>query len=364
MVGLIYASASGKLISAHAAEICTEQDFAAVMDRTGARLNKLTRTNRTLVNQKLKVLNSSASGRPATEGSLQLTRQQNARLQNLNTHIDELISRMDRLGDLTLDPTTDCRRLKDLKVTAARLEQVMNQRFDLIDRAIDARLTAQHEIASRPPGNKNPPKRTEQQKPSNWTTTTTANQKTNRKTDWSTTTSLSRLSTLPRPSVPAEDTFSIEEIQAAGRGFFGTISTNLANVINFAFQKVGKPTGYILGREGGGAFVLGLRYGQGRLIMKRHKPVKVYWRGPSFGYDAGAEGSRTMYLIYNLPRPGRLYRRFSGVDGAAYFVGGVGITFLTDRKVVLAPIRSGLGFRLGASVGYLKFSPKPGWNPF
>jgi hypothetical protein len=138
----------------------------------------------------------------------------------------------------------------------------------------------------------------------------------------------------------------------------------LASVIEHAFRKQGRPNGYILGEDLGGAFIAGLRYGEGWLYTKEAGKHKVYWQGPSIGYDAGAEGSKVMVLVYNLTDPGDVYRRFGGVDGSAYIVGGVGLTFQVNGDVVLAPIRSGIGLRLGANVGYLKYTRRPTWNPF
>lgn len=158
--------------------------------------------------------------------------------------------------------------------------------------------------------------------------------------------------------------FSVEDINAAGRGFFGSISAGLAGVIEFAFQKYGRPTGYILGNEGGGALFAGLRFGDGTLVTKAAGERKVYWQGPSVGYDFGLAGSRVMFLVYNIRDSQQLFERYAGVDGSAYLVGGVGITFLKKGKIALAPIRSGIGLRLGANVGYLKFTPSPSINPF
>ncbi len=160
------------------------------------------------------------------------------------------------------------------------------------------------------------------------------------------------------------DGYTIDEIRAATRGFFGTVSTSLASVIEHAFQKGGRPTAYVLGTEGGGAFLAGLRYGEGTLYLRSGGTQKVYWHGPSLGYDMGAEGSRTLFLIYNLEDPIDLFRRYTGVDGTAYLVGGVGMTFLKGGPVTMAPIRSGIGLRLGASIGYVRFTSRPTWNPF
>lgn len=163
---------------------------------------------------------------------------------------------------------------------------------------------------------------------------------------------------------PYDDTYSSNEIIDAGHRFFGTVSKSLAKVVEHAFARQGRPNGYILGEEAGGAFVAGLRYGEGTLFTKRIGTHKVYWQGPSVGYDFGAEGSKTLILVYNISHPSEIYERFAGVDGSAYLVGGVGITFQRYNDVVLAPIRSGIGLRLGANVGYLKYTPYPTWNPF
>lgn len=168
----------------------------------------------------------------------------------------------------------------------------------------------------------------------------------------------------PPPPPYREEGFSSNEILEAGHKFFGFVSKGMAKVVEYAFQKQGRPNGYILGQEAGGAFVAGLRYGEGTLYTRDAGIRRVYWQGPSVGYDVGAEGSKVMVLVYNLRDPDDIYRRFGGVDGSAYFVGGVGVTFEKNGHVVVAPIRAGVGFRLGANVGYLKYTRTPTWNPF
>ena len=124
------------------------------------------------------------------------------------------------------------------------------------------------------------------------------------------------------------------------------------------------PNGYVLGEEGSGAFVAGLRYGEGTLYTKNAGDLRVYWQGPSVGFDWGGDGARTMTLVYNLPATNAIYQRFAGIDGSAYIVGGFGMTALTANNIVLVPIRSGIGLRLGANIGYLKYTPRATWNPF
>nr|WP_276120338.1 EipA family protein [Pararhizobium qamdonense] len=158
--------------------------------------------------------------------------------------------------------------------------------------------------------------------------------------------------------------YTMQEIVDAGHGFFGSTSGGLAKVVENAFSKYGLPNGYILGQEGSGAFVAGLTYGEGDLYTKNAGQHNVFWQGPSLGLDWGGQGSRTMMLVYNLPAVPSLYKRFGGVSGSAYVVAGVGMTVLTDENIVLVPIRTGLGARLGINVGYLKLTSQPTWNPF
>jgi hypothetical protein len=166
----------------------------------------------------------------------------------------------------------------------------------------------------------------------------------------------------PPPSQPAG--FTPGELVNAGHRFFGTVSRGLATVIEKAVSQWGLPNGYVLGEEAGGAFIGGLRYGEGMLYTKNAGDLKVFWQGPTVGYDFGGDGARTMMLIYNLPATEAIYQRFAGIDGSAYFIGGFGMTALTSNNIVLVPIRSGVGLRLGANLGYLKFTPQSTWNPF
>lgn len=162
----------------------------------------------------------------------------------------------------------------------------------------------------------------------------------------------------------AQARYSSNELLDSGHRFFGGVSRGLAQVIEKAVSQWGQPNGYILGEEAGGAFVAGLRFGEGTLYTKNAGDLRVFWQGPSIGFDAGGEGARTMMLVYNLPATQAIYERFAGIDGSAYFIGGFGMTALTANNVVIVPIRSGVGLRLGANLGYLKFTEKPTWNPF
>jgi hypothetical protein len=158
--------------------------------------------------------------------------------------------------------------------------------------------------------------------------------------------------------------FSPDEVVANGHRFFGSVSRGLAEVVETATKRWGKPNGYVLGQEAGGAFIGGLRYGEGTMYTRNAGDLKVFWEGPSLGFDAGADGDRTMMLVYNLPATAAIFRRFGGVDGSAYLVGGFGMTALVNDNVFVVPIRSGLGARLGFNVSYLKFTESSTWNPF
>jgi len=168
----------------------------------------------------------------------------------------------------------------------------------------------------------------------------------------------------PAPGQAQVPTYSSNEVVDAGHRFFGTVSRGLAQIVERAGSQFGLPNGYILGQEGGGAFIGGLRFGEGTLYTKNAGDLRVFWQGPTVGWDFGGEGARTMMLVYGLPATEAIYQRFIGVDGSAYVVGGLGMTVLTFNNVVVVPIRSGVGLRLGANVGYLKFTDRPTWNPF
>ena len=168
----------------------------------------------------------------------------------------------------------------------------------------------------------------------------------------------------PGPSHGPPEKFSSNELVANGHRFFGSASRGLAEIVEAATKRWGKPNGYVLGQEAGGAFIGGLRYGEGVMYTRNAGDVQVFWQGPSLGFDAGADGDRTMMLVYNLPATAAIFRRYGGVDGSAYLVGGFGMTALVNDGVYVVPIRSGIGARLGLNVSYLKFTESSTWNPF
>jgi hypothetical protein len=169
----------------------------------------------------------------------------------------------------------------------------------------------------------------------------------------------------PRDAFAANNgEYTVNEIVDAGHNFFGETSGGLAKVVENAFERYGLPNGYILGQEGSGAFIAGLTYGEGQLNTKNAGEHALYWQGPSLGIDYGGQGTRVMMLVYNLASVDNVFARYGGVSGQAFVVAGVGMTVLKNDDVVIVPIRTGLGARLGVNVGYLKLTPSPTWNPF
>ena len=160
------------------------------------------------------------------------------------------------------------------------------------------------------------------------------------------------------------DTFAGEEIVETGGEFFGSVSQGLASLVERATSQFGLPNAYILGQEAGGAFFAGARYGEGTMYTRNQGEHAIFWQGPTVGIDFGGDGSKVMMLVYNLSSVQEAYERYPGVDGSAYVIGGLGMTVMKMKDVVIVPIRSGVGLRAGLNVGYLKFTDQPTWNPF
>ena len=158
-------------------------------------------------------------------------------------------------------------------------------------------------------------------------------------------------------------TFSAAELIAAAGEAFAGVSEGLAKAIGKALEDYGEPVAYILGEEAGGAIGLGLKYGKGQLRFKQGKPRTVFWQGPSLGFDVGGDASKVFTLVYGLSDAESLFRRFPAVDGSYYFVAGVGMNYQRADSITLVPIRTGVGIRAGASIGYQKYSAKRAWMP-
>lgn len=172
------------------------------------------------------------------------------------------------------------------------------------------------------------------------------------------------LSVTPAKSQEQESTFSADEITDAAEGFFGSTTAGLAEIIERIFSDLGRPTAYIEGEEISGAFVVGIRYGKGELNIKSAGKSRIFWQGPSVGFDVGGNASKTFVLVYGLTSRDEIYNRFPGIEGTFYYVAGLGVNYQGDGGISLAPIRTGVGLRTGANIGYLHYNDEHSWLPF
>ena len=366
-----------------AAATCTADDFARAIDDSGAKLRAYNSEANPKLQAALKRLKEKKgwSGPDADDKAMEFLN--DSRMQSLDQQADELLVNIDSLGRPPEASPLDCTKLDELRAAGLELLAVMRAKSSHSLARIDAELgqpPARTAVAPPTPAPAAPPAlkpsipaaKPPPAPPKTATLPAPPPPAAPKSDAWSAVTETSPgpgepgSGSAPAPlnAVVQEDGYSIDEIREATRGFFGTISTELASVIEHAFSKSGRPSAYILGKEGGGAFLAGLRYGSGTLYPRRGTARPVYWHAPSLGYDFGAAGSRTLFLIYGLDEPDAIHRRFAGIDGSAYLVGGVGMTLLKGGPVIMAPIRSGVGVRLGANIGYLRFTDQPTWNPF
>ena len=161
-----------------------------------------------------------------------------------------------------------------------------------------------------------------------------------------------------------DDSYNKDEVLEKAKGFFGSTTKGLAEGIEKVFNDHGRPNAYIEGEEFGGAFVIGLRYGRGKLNRKLGLPTKIFWQGPSVGFDFGGNVSKVFTLIYKLTNANDMFRRFPGVDGSLYVIAGISLNYQQAGDTVLVPIRTGVGLRAGANVGYLHYNQEHSWLPF
>ena len=393
-------------VPAAAQQTCSQSTVRAIVDETGRALRQLHQDAKPRLDSGFLELKKRRGWSDAEHQEKAAEFLSDDKMEALDTKAGELLARLDRLADKASDTETDCARLGEIEATAFELQAAVRSKL----RHMLARLDAVVGVApiaaapapvappspppvSPPPASKQPPTSSIQPPPSVPPARPSPPDKQATvapptpphppvkppSSSWQTQTSEERVPIRPPPPAPANatppsgarppsapgtDGFSIDEIREASRGLFGTLSSELAGVIEYAFVSSGRPTGYILGNEGGGAFIAGVRYGRGTLFTRGGQSREVYWHGPSIGYDFGASGSKTLFLVYGLGDPLDIFSGFSGVDGSAYLVGGVGMTLLTDGRIFLAPIRTGLGLRIGASIGYVRFTPRATWNPF
>lgn len=390
--------------SAQAEKSCSSETFAEAVDKFGATLRDYNAEAQPRMRKRLNALADKKGWKGEGREERALAYLEDGRLGELDTQANDLLSKVDQFGRPAADGTYDCSKLSEIEAASVEILAVMKTKTAYLDDKISRELgpapaaattaskalpaqapTAQAPTAEAPPPRAAAPKvEAPQAKVAEVPPVKPAPTPAPRPgATWDTNTHSpapagpqppsagAAPSTVGEPySLPpvtfdtSEDGYTIDEIREATRGFFGTISTSLASVIEHAFASAGRPTGYILGNEGGGAFLAGLRYGKGTLYLRQGGTQQIHWHGPSLGYDFGAEGGRSLILIYRMTDPSQLYRNFTGVDGSAYLVGGVGMTLLKGGDVIMAPIRSGIGLRLGANIGYLRFTDRPTWNPF
>lgn len=371
---------------AHAAT-CTVEEFGEVVDGAGRSLRALNTEQQPRLERALADLAEAERWSNADYAQNARALVEDDTVRGLDAKAGELLAAIDRLGAIDAGAAPDCARLRELRTSADELNTTLRDKWAYMFGRVEAAITEADAAAAGPAdgdgseaerpkipaigaGDEKP-----ETPPKQLAATTEPGPTPDTVAGWGAVAVPDALFEVP-PSPPPPDagllealptaasgSFSISEIQGASRGFFGAVSNELASVIEYSFQKLGRPSGYILGNDGGASVLAGVRYGKGRL----HTPGgawRIYWQGPSIGLDLGLEGGKTLMLVYNLDRPAGVLKGFGGVTGSAYVVGGVGVTFLTDGNVVVAPIRSGFGLRLGASLGYLKFTHEETWNPF
>jgi hypothetical protein len=370
-----------------ASDNCTREDFGMAVNDAGVALRALNAENAPRLQAKMRDLKTKMRWPDAGYEEKAFQVLQDERVASLDANANDQLARIDALGTVDPNSAPDCAKLHEIRAVSIELQATVKAKSAYLLNKIDmmmggtpiavpknppppAKTTAavprvpDSKPAVAPPAAKTDPVASPTTDPSPKVAA-----KQPGSSAWSATTvdAKPREGSIPPPSGPPpadEDGYTIDEIKAISAGFFGQISTGLGSVIEHLFRKSGRPTGYVVGSEGGGAFLAGVRYGKGTLYLRNGGTQPIYWHGPSLGTDVGAEGSKTLFLIYRLKSPEELYARFTGIDGSAYLVGGVGATFITNGNVIMAPIRSGVGLRLGASLGYIRFTSRSTWNPF
>jgi hypothetical protein len=388
---------------------CTAEDFSNAVDGAGADLRAFNLTTAPKLQGRMAELKARKGWGDSDDEDMARDYIADARMAAFDKSANELLDKIDNLGRVDAGAAPDCSKLDDLKAASVELLAVMKAKSQYALAKIDAEIgkapaaagepaaTATKQTA--PPAAPGVPAKTVAAAPVPPPTATAGPAKEaaarvtapDKQKDvkpvkeaksaaprWNTETEVAAAtppspaptSTPAGPQLPSDalmepgEGYSIEEIQDATRGVFGTVSTGLGSVLEHAFSAYGRPSAYVLGKEGGGAFLAGVRYGSGTLYLRHGGTREVYWHGPSLGYDFGAAGSRTLFLIYGLNDPEAIFRSYTGLDGSAYVVGGIGLTVLKGGPVIMTPIRSGVGLRVGANVGYVRFTREKSWNPF
>lgn len=373
-----------------AAAACAKEDFAQAVDRAGAALRKLNADNAPKLQAKLRQLMERRGWSDSTAIDKAFEAVHDERIAAFDNQANDLLAKIDTLGTVGPGEQPDCAKLQDLTASSLELQATVKAKTAYTLAKIDQMLAVSGEAKlppvaktpdvvakapdAKPPAPKPAPQKAPDAKPP---IAKAPDAKAPAAGPWSTTTRGERDVALapppgPRPEpgihpgAPAveDEGYTIDEIKAVSEGLFGKLTANLAAVIEHVFKNSGRPMGYIVGTEGGGAFLAGVRYGKGTLYLRGGGSQPIYWHGPTLGTDVGADGSKTLFLVYRIQSPDQLYTSFTGIDGSAFLVGGVGATLVTNGTLILAPIRSGVGLRLGANIGYIRFTPRATWNPF
>jgi hypothetical protein len=388
-------------LSAHAAQQCDKRAFNVLVDEAAQSLRKLNRDSEGRFQDRLRAIGRSKGWTEADMASKAAEAMDDGKLANFNSQIEELVSQLDTLS-ATPAKDVSCDKLNELKSVRDRLITVMSQKSGFILAELEAgygkapqsapsapdsfATSASLPPAVRPEPEQSAPKEQVAKPNSQWSVDITQTPRAPASAPASPPVrpappraeeKLASItpdlpppysSTSPAPPGSPAIGYTVQEIRDAGKGVFGTLTSEFAILVNYTFKKYGQPNAYVIGDEGGGAFLAGLRYGDGTLYTRLNgvdgAPVRIYWQGPSVGFDVGATGSRAMFLVYNLDDVQTLYKRFPGIDGSAYVAGGFGLTVFKSGNTLIVPIRTGLGLRLGASIAYLKFTERASLNPF
>jgi hypothetical protein len=409
----------------NAAAPCDEHAFGVLIDQTAQTLRTLNRDSEARFQERLAALAKTKGWSEAQKADKAAAAMDDSKLESFNAEIEELVGRLDALN-ATPKSEMSCPRLSDIKSVNDKLVGVMRRKAGFILAQLEAEGArapiapyaqippAAQTVSATPPPSQAAPLEKSGKLPQTasavvepapapapaqapgvaWSANVAkalrppappAAQQANAAPPAPAAAPLPLRPTPPQPAPggkiasltpppneptppPSANGYSPDEIRNAGEGVFGKLTGEFAVVMNHAFDKYGAPNAYIVGDEGGGAFLAGLRYGEGQLHSRLNGvqagPTPIYWQGPSLGADIGATGSRALFLVYNLSDAQGLYRRFPGIDGAAYVAGGFGLTLYRSGNLLIMPIRSGIGLRLGASLAYLKFTERASWNPF
>lgn len=382
--------------SAWSAETCDQNQIAAAIDSAGEKLRQLTVTTQPVLQAKLQRLKQARGWSDQEYEAKGYSALEDERTAKLDAQANRLLARLDTLSNAEAAAVPDCSRITEIEAVSLELQATVRTKSQYVLARLDQMMgeaaapTAPTSPAPAPAAPKAPEKpadraATPQSPAAPAAKATPPAPKQDKQDRWATATSVAPPSAppaqptpppaappavaapLPEPhTAPGQDVegYTVDEIVNASSGLFGKVSANLARVLEHAFAKSGRPTGYIIGQETGGAFIAGLRYGEGRLYLRNGITMPVYWHGPSLGADLGAQGSATMFLVYRIRQPEDVFANFTGIEGSAFVVGGLGMTVMTNGRIDMTPIRSGIGLRIGASLGYVRFTAKPTWNPF